>query len=146
MHDWADPHSVSWLDFQGLRSCAVVFWATIIVTGLDVLLLSLSLKGRPRAALLTAELLVGFGLLLAACVPCIEFLAPFWQMDERNKLSALLNSSLTWREMGLYLACLSGLGLLCHLALSRSVCVRRALLWSMAPALFGAAAIYIGTN
>jgi hypothetical protein len=143
MHHWADPHSVSLLDFQGLRSCAVVFWTSLILSGLDVLLLTLGLRRQPRSALLTTELLLGLALLLAACALFSEFFAPYWPMDERA-LDALLKRSLTWREVGSYLACLGGLGLLCHFALSRRVCVRRALLWSTAPALFGAAVLYIG--
>jgi hypothetical protein len=146
MHDWADPHSVSWLDYNGINNCAVVYWTTVVLSGLIVLFLVLSLRRRPSTALLTAELLLGVALLLAACAPFINFFAPYWQVDERNMVTALLERSLTWREIGSYLACVSGLGLLCHLALSRSVCVRRALLWSTAPALFGAAAIYIGAH
>jgi hypothetical protein len=119
---------------------------TIILSVLVVVLLTLSLRRRPRAALLTAELLLGLALLLAACAPFIEFFAPYWQMDERNKVIALLQRSLTWREIGSYLACVSGICLLCHLALSRIVYVRRALLWSTAPALFGAVALYIAAH
>jgi len=146
MHDWADPHSVSWLASNGIGNCAVIFWTAVILSVLIVLFLSLSLRRKPRTALLIAELLLGVALLLAAIGPFVEFFEPYWRLDEGNVVTVLLQRALTWGEIGSFLACASGIGLLCHLALSRSICLRRALLWATAPALLGAAAVYIGAH
>jgi hypothetical protein len=137
---WTDPHVMQMPTFEGAGRCATVFFTSVLLAGLVVMLVLYGLKRRRGTALVHLQMLLGLALVLAALMPLLEFFGPAWHpTDGQDIVDVLLHRAISWQVTAYYVGSCSGLGLLCYLAVSKRPSMRRALIWLIVPLAIGMA-------
>jgi len=145
MTSWTDPHVMQMPGFGGFGRCAAVYWASVILSLLVVMLVFYGFKKQRGKERLILQLLLGVALILAALKPLLEFFGPaLHSIYDQDTVEALLHRTVSWEAIACYVASCGGLALLCYLAMSERPSTRGVLFWLIAPLTIGVAFIVVG--